>query len=502
MSETEAKTFRDKLAQIRHDLKTPVGHILGYSEMIEEEFEDDPWPEFQDDLNNINNSGHALVELIEDLLGPSKRSVEEIDFVTTQYQLRQQLNHITGYCEMLHELAEDEDRTEILPDLDRIIEASRSFTNIVDQKIRPVTFEGLDQQVNTDNIKPKSDASLLNRSDDTDSEDSHLPINYLGEGGNLLIVDDNPTNCDLLERRLSRQGYKSTSVTSGKKALKLLDNDQFDLILLDLLMPEMDGIEVLQRLKANSRWRNIPVIILSALDDMEMIVKCVLLGAEDYIFKPFNPVLLKARIAANLEKFRLRRQQVPKLKIFISSPGDVIPERKIIRRLINELNEELADRVFLTPIFWEDEPLLASDTFQAQIYPARESDIYIGIFWSRLGSPLPENIKREDGSRYLSGSEYEFEDAMVGFQENGKPDILVYKKMAEPMVGLNDKDVIMSRLEQNERLAFFVKHWFMTEDGESYIGAFHGFQSEEQFEDMVSKHLRKLVLKQLDVISV
>ena len=327
-------------------------------------------------------------------------------------------------------------------------------------------------------------------------------INYLGEGGNLLVVDDNPTNCDLLERRLSRQGYKATSVTSGKKALELLDNDQFDLILLDLLMPEMDGIEVLHRLKANSRWRNIPVIILSALDDMEMIVKCVLLGAEDYIFKPFNPVLLKARIAANLEKFRLRRQQVPKLQIFISSPGDVIPERKIVRRLINELNEELVDRVFLTPIFWEDEPLLASDTFQAQIYPARESDIYIGIFWSRLGSPLPENIKREDGSRYLSGSEYEFEDAMMGFRENGKPDILVYKKMAEPMVGLNDKGLIMSRLEQNERLDDFVRHWFMTEDGESYIGAFHGFQTDEQFEDMISKHLRKLVLKQLDAISV
>ena len=91
---------------------------------------------------------------------------------------------------------------------------------------------------------------------------------------------------------------------------------------------------------------------------------------------------------------------------------------------------------------------------------------------------------------------------MMGFRENGKPDILVYKKMAEPMVGLNDKDVIMSRLEQNERLDDFVRHWFMTEDGESYIGAFHGFQTDEQFEDMISKHLRKLVLKQLDAISV
>ena len=267
------------------------------------------------------------------------------------------------------------------------------------------------------------------------------------------------------------------------------------------MMPGMSGIEVLERLKHNSILRNIPVIILSALDDMEMIVRCVLLGADDYLFKPFNSVLLKARIAASLEKYRLRRQQVPKLKIFISSPGDVIPERKIVRRIINQFNEELAEQVFLTPIFWEDEPLLASETFQAQIYPAQDSDIYIGIFWSRLGSPLPDNIRRPDGSRYLSGSEYEFEDAMTGFQNSGRPDILVYRKTAVPMVGLNDKSLVMERLEQNERLDDFVRHWFMTEDGKSYTGAFHCFESEEAFEDMMSKHLRKLVLNRVDKLN-
>lgn len=495
MAEVDANQFREILSQIRHDLKTPVGHMLGYSEIIEEEFEDDPWPEFEEDLKHITHSAHTLVELIEDLLGASKKSLEEIDFVGTQYHLRQHLNHITGYCEMLHELAEDEKRSDLLPDLDRIIQASQTFTRIVDEKLRPVSFEDVEshsthRQHLTDTVTKEDSAEL------------QLTTNYLGEGGDLLVVDDNLTNCDLLERRLSRQGYNPTTVTSGKQALELLEHEQFDLILLDLLMPEINGIEVLQHLKANSRWRNIPVIVISALDDMEMIVKCVLLGAEDYIFKPFNPVLLKARIAANLEKVRLRRQQVPKLKIFISSPGDVIPERKIVRRLINELNEELADRVFLSPIFWEDEPLVASDTFQAQIYPARDSDIYIGIFWSRLGSPLPDNITRADGTRYLSGSEYEFEDAMSGFKSNGKPAILVYKKMSEPVVGLHHRELIMSRLEQNERLDEFVKNWFMTDDGKSYIGAFHGFEHAEEFEEMIGKHLRKLVLNQLDTLSI
>lgn len=498
MSSETPTTFREQLGQVRHDLKTPVGHILGYSEMLQEEFDDEPWLEFESDLKHIHGSGQRLVDLIEDLLGPSKSSIDDIDFTSTQYQLRQQLNHITGYCEMLHELAEEEGRDELIPDLDRIMQASTVFTHIVEQEIRPSVLDGKiyggsEEVINT--VTAEAEREITEATELTG-------FNRMGEGGNILVVDDNLANCDLLVRRLGRQGYQSIAVDSGKKALGLLEKEQFDLILLDLLMPGMNGIDVLEHLKQNAVLRNIPVIVLSALDDMEMIVRCVLLGADDYLFKPFNPVLLKARIAASLEKYRLRRQNVPKLKIFISSPGDVIPERKIVRRIINQLNEELAEQVYLTPIFWEDEPLLASDTFQAQIYPAQDSDIYIGIFWSRLGSPLPENIRRPDGSQYLSGSEYEFEDAMTGYQHNGRPDILVYRKTAVPMVGLNDRQHIMSCLEQNERLEEFVRNWFMTEDGVSYIGAFHCFETEDVFEDMISTHLRKLVLNQLDVIDI
>jgi CheY-like chemotaxis protein len=494
MSDDLNPEFREQLSQVRHDLKTPVGHIIGYSEMLEEEFEDDPWPEFETDLKHILSSGHRLVELIEDLLGSSKTSIEDIDIPDTQYQLRQQLNHITGYCEMLRELAEDEERDEFLADLDRITQASVNFTGIVDKNLRASVLD-----VKGDATQATNRTAHLVESDDSKTEGSEsLQVNWLGEGGDILVVDDNPVNCDLLTRRLERQGYHAVAVESGEAALQLLDRDKFDLILLDLLMPGMSGIEVLEHLKQDSVLRNVPVIVLSALDDMEKIVRCVLLGADDYLFKPYNPVLLKARIAASLEKARLRRQNVPKLKVFISSPGDVIPERKIVRGLINQLNEEFAEQVFLKPIFWEDEPLLASDTFQAQIYPAHDADIYIGIFWSRLGSPLPDHIRRPDGSRYLSGSEYEFEDAMNGFQNKGRPEILVYRKTTEPVVGLNDRDMIMNRLEQKERLDEFVRNWFMTKDGESYIGAFHAFEAEEDFETMIYTHLRKLVLNQLE----
>jgi CheY-like chemotaxis protein len=490
--ENRRSQFREKLGQLRHDLKTPVGHIIGYSEMLEEEFEDTPWDEFTRDLGNIRMSGDRLVAQIEDFLGPDKSSLDQLNLSNVQFQLRIQLNHISGYCELLIELAEEEGRTELLTDLSRIAQASNNFASIVERKLVPAAFfEQSDQE--TDGVSQSVEPDI--------AKDQSLTLvsNNLGEGGDILVVDDNAVNLDLLSRRLGRQGYQTTVVNSGEQALEILQERSFELILLDLVMPGMSGLDVLKRLKSDSVLRAIPVIILSALDDMEKIVNCVLLGADDYVFKPFNPVLLKARISASLEKYRLRRQALPHLRIFISSPGDVIPERRIVRSVINQLNEEMSDLVILSPMFWEDEPLLASDTFQSQIHPARDADIYVGIFWSRLGSPLPDHIRRPDGTQYLSGSEYEFEDAMAGHDENGKPDILVYRKTSEPIIGLSDREAVMEKLNQMERLEGFTEKWFMSDDGKSFTGAFHGFDEETAFEDQFYNHLKKLVLNQLSV---
>ncbi|KGJ98460.1 response regulator [Thalassotalea sp. ND16A] len=490
MAET-TNSFKDVLANIRHDLKTPVGHILGYSEMLAEDLEDNPWPEFEQDLERIHASGNKLLTLIEDLLGPNKSKVEDIDITSVEYQLRMQLNHISGYCEMLTELVEEENRSEFLTDLNHINQAAKNFTEIVADKVTIATLSSLEF------CQPQSNESAELATTSMPSVDK-IHFNTLGEGGNILIVDDNAANRELLTRRLIRNGYQAKAVDGGKTALTLLESQSYDLILLDMVMPEMSGLEVLAILKKDKILRNIPVIILSALDDIDQIVHCILLGADDYVFKPFNPILLKARIAASLEKFRLRKNQVPRLKVFISSPGDVIAERQIARAIINEINDELVERVHLVPVFWEDEPLLASDTFQAQISPAKDCDIYIGIFWSRLGSKLPETITREDGSRYFSGSEYEFEDAIAGYKEKGVPQILVYRKTSEIIIPLQNREQVMDSLEQKEKVENFIQQWFMSQDNESYSGAFHGFASEDDFSLILSKHLKKLVLNQLE----
>jgi class 3 adenylate cyclase len=134
------------------------------------------------------------------------------------------------------------------------------------------------------------------------------------EQGSMLVVDDVEANRDLLSRRLQRQGHTVVVAENGRQALERLREQQFDLILCDIMMPEMNGYQVLEHLKADPALRHIPVIMVSALDDIDSVVRCIELGAEDYLFKPFNPTLLKARINACLEKKRLRDQEQAYLK--------------------------------------------------------------------------------------------------------------------------------------------------------------------------------------------
>ena len=126
--------------------------------------------------------------------------------------------------------------------------------------------------------------------------------------GRLLVVDDNKVNRLLLARSVSLLGHQAITAENGRVGLELLQRQPFDLVLLDIEMPEMDGFEVLARLAALPALRDLPVIVTSSLEGVANVVRCIELGAEDYLTKPVNPVLLKARINASLEKKRLRDQ--------------------------------------------------------------------------------------------------------------------------------------------------------------------------------------------------
>lgn len=125
----------------------------------------------------------------------------------------------------------------------------------------------------------------------------------------VLIVDDNEDNRIVLARRLERQGLQVAAAENGLQALSMLEDQEYDLVLLDIMMPEMNGYQVLEHLKEDPDLRHIPVIIISAVDEFDSVVRCIELGAEDYLMKPFNKVMLRARIGATLEKKHLRDQE-------------------------------------------------------------------------------------------------------------------------------------------------------------------------------------------------
>jgi two-component system, cell cycle response regulator len=130
----------------------------------------------------------------------------------------------------------------------------------------------------------------------------------------ILVVDDNRLNRMKLAHSLGQQGYTASMAEHGRQALEMLRSQPFDLVLLDILMPEMDGYEVLEEMKRDAILREIPVIVISAVDEMESVVRCIEMGAEDYLPKPFDPVLLRARTGACLEKKRLRDQELEYLR--------------------------------------------------------------------------------------------------------------------------------------------------------------------------------------------
>ena len=191
----------------------------------------------------------------------------------------------------------------------------------------------------------------------------------------------------------------------------------------------------------------------------------------------------------------------PELKVFVSSPGDVAEERLIAKRVLDRLAAEFAPDARIESILWEHEPLLVSDTFQTQIIRPAETDIVVCILWSRLGTRLPQQFKRPDGSPYNSGTEFEFEDALEGRKQRGVPDLLVYRKTAEPLVSLKDTQAASQALQQKMLLDEFVQRFFHGEDG-TLIAAFHPFENAADFETRLEEHLRKLIQDRLQKLGI
>lgn len=267
-----------------------------------------------------------------------------------RHEFRTPLNQILGYGEMLEEDAESAGQTSVVSDLQRIQKASRRLLELVDTHlttkflklppVEPVESSEVNRSSNRSDVDPhpvektngKSTGKLMDASPDAPN-----PM-----VGRILVVDDQPTNRDVLVRRLQRNGLQTSVAENGAVALSMVDTGAFDLVLLDIMMPVMDGYETLIRLKSNEATCHIPVIMISALDELESVIRCIEAGAEDYLPKPFDPTLLRARISACLEKKAMRDKEQNYLQQILQTQ----------KRLTHELEEaeEYLRSLFPVPV--------------------------------------------------------------------------------------------------------------------------------------------------------
>jgi class 3 adenylate cyclase len=328
----------ETLSQLRHALRTPLNQIIGYSEMLLESLEGFETERLMRDIKKIHTAGGQLLALFNDALAPWKIETGKLDLLGMKRDMLAPLNAIVGYSEICQEEANELGKPEVVNDLKRINQAGYNLHRLFESEEFAVKID-----VGTGSAEPgvSAHAEAMPVMPQTKPSAS---MEYLGPSaaqytGRLLVVDDDPVNREMLARRLQRSGYTITMAENGRVALDLLKQHDFDLVLLDIIMPELDGFHTLEFIKADPKLRYLPVIMLTALDEVDSTVRCIEAGAEDYVPKPFNPVILHARINASLEKKRLRDQEQAYL-------SELQAERaKSDRLLLNVLPKAIADRL-------------------------------------------------------------------------------------------------------------------------------------------------------------
>jgi CheY-like chemotaxis protein/signal transduction histidine kinase len=298
---------RASLAFVRHELRTPINAIIGYSEMLLEDARDAGDDVAATDLERIQHCGREILALVDGSLNPERISAEAgRDLASYGEQiradLRDPLGAVTGYTEMLIETSQEAAHTDRVPDLEKILVAAHNLLDLSNDIVAVATSAPGAVHAGMAKGALLAEGVLAKiRAVDSTNEDAE-------RHGSLLVVDDSATNRDLLARQLARKGYVVTTADNGRDALERMAEQEFDLVLLDVLMPEMDGVEVLRRMKNDAYLHDTPVIMISALDEIDSVVRCLEIGAADFVSKPFHPTLLDARINATLTAHAARKQ--------------------------------------------------------------------------------------------------------------------------------------------------------------------------------------------------
>jgi len=257
------------------------------------------------DLSAVNVAARELSEFMSENLADApfevESSPEELDeqLKVIRHNIRNQFGGILGPCQFL--LLEPPEGTS--PEQVRFQGELIRGVNAI-KRLSEASLERLDAfAAGTVRVGLYDDTDELGREWETADAEANA------EPAHVLVVDDNPLNCEMLARFLTKLGHTSEFAVNGREALAKIEDREFDLVLLDIIMPEMNGLQVLQQLRARDVLRHLPVLVVSGLDSIREIVRCIEWGAEDFLSRPINMTLLRARVNASLEKKRLRERE-------------------------------------------------------------------------------------------------------------------------------------------------------------------------------------------------
>jgi adenylate cyclase len=322
-------------AFLRQEFGASVAAIIGFIDILIEDARQHELAEFAPDLERMRAAAVQLSAQIAQAVDGLQEGKHET--ARLRHDLRTPLNAIKGYGELMVEEAQDSGGDTLLTDLGKVLDLADRLLGEIDRigetAAVPIDIVGTVLQT-------------VRSLDDIDISDPN-PV-----ASNILVVDDIASNRDLLTRRLVREGYRVSIAENGASALAMTAVESFDLVLLDLMMPGMNGFEVLCRLKADAGTRHIPVIMISALDELDSAVRCIEAGAEDYLPKPFNPVLLRARIGAALERKRLLDELHTEKERSEALLLNMLP-RTVVERM-RRGETVIADRIAASTILFSD----------------------------------------------------------------------------------------------------------------------------------------------------
>ena len=262
------------VAALRHDLRTPVNHIVGYAEMLIEDLSGPEHATRRAALETAIGAAREALKAISLALAPTRDSIEP--------------GELTG----LYARLEGPQK--------KIIDAIRSVMTATGEMPTENFLEDLQRiEAAAGKLVPKGNGGTAGQADKGAGKAG-------GGRARVLVVDDEAGNRDLLSRRIQREGYEVLSASGGHEALAMVASQRPDVVLLDVMMPDLDGLAVLEKLKGDAATHDVPVIMISALDDLGAIAKCIEKGALDYLPKPFDPQILRARLSSSLAEKRFR----------------------------------------------------------------------------------------------------------------------------------------------------------------------------------------------------